>query len=256
MPLPPLPPQFSWADQIALGTPEVYRLSQLAWPRFLLEESDIPDPILKFEITVPEFQEKFKVFGLRETATGLLVAFIQAVHVAVDLKTQELPQMGWRFSIQNASTRSPKNALSLVEASIDSNFRGHGLSKFLLDRVKQEAREKNFAVIVAPVRPTLKTQFPTETIEAYCERRDERGRIFDPWLRTHVEAGAEIVNICHESARVQATLPKWREWTGLPFASNGDQLVEGALTPVQVDLAKNIAVYTEPNVWVKYHLKS
>ena len=60
------------------------------------------------------------------------------------------------------------------------------------------------------------------------------------------------MNVCRRSARVQASLPRWREWTGLPFATDGEQLVDGALNPVRVELEKNLATYIEPGVWVKY----
>ena len=254
MTLPKLPEGFSWAENVALGTPEVYRLSQISWPRFLLEESDIPDPILKFQISLEDLKEKFKVFGIRHNSSSLLVAFIQAVHVEIDPEAKVLPDLGWRFSIQNASQSSRKNALSLVEASIDPAFRGHGLSKILIERVKYEARLRKFSQLIAPVRPTLKARFPTESAELYCRRKDSDSRIFDPWLRVHVEAGAVITNICHNSVCVKATLDKWHEWTGLRFSSSGPMLVDGGLMPVTVDTGANIGIYTEPNVWVKYSL--
>lgn len=49
---------------------------------------------------------------------------------------------------------------------------------------------------------------------------------------------------------VQAPLPQWRTWTGLPFDADGEVLVPGALAPVWVSIRMNIAVYVEPNVWV------
>lgn len=250
--LPELPDGFSWAKNIELGTPEVYRLSQMSWPRFLLEESDIPDPLLKFQISAHEFKERFHIFGIREEASGLLVAFIQAVQVEINPDVNELPDLGWRFSIQNASQRSQKNALSLVEASIDPKFRGHGLSRRLIERVKSEAQLRNFRQLIAPVRPTMKAKFPTESIEYYCSRKDPNSRVFDPWLRVHVEAGGVIANICPNSVCVTATLGKWQEWTGIPMSSEGPILVEGALMPILVDREREEGIYTEPNVWVKY----
>ena len=254
MALPPLPKEFSWAETIELGSPEVYRLSRISWPRFLLGESDIPDPILKFQISAQDFKEKFRVFGIRHAPSGLLVAFIQAVHVDVDPSAQKFPDLGWRFSIQDAARSSQKNAMSLVEASIDPDYRGHGLSKHLIERVKREAREKKFSLLLAPVRTTLKTRHPEESIEAYCARKDSQGRIYDPWLRTHLEAGGVITNICHDSVCVKATLQKWREWTGLSLDQNGPHFVTGALMPVLIDAEAGLGVYTEPNGWVKYTL--
>ncbi len=239
-----LPTGFSWAENVELGSPEVYRLSKLSWPRFLLEESDLPDPILKFQLSVDEFRERFKVFGIRQHSTGLLVAFIQAVLVEIDPSARTLPEMGWRFSIQNASQNTAKNAVSLIEASIDPDFRGQGLSTLLIERVKKFTREKGYSQLIAPVRPVGKARFAQESMEDYLAR--ER----DPWLRVHLESGAEIVNVCHDSVRVRATLAKWREWTGLPFSEGDSVIVDGALMPIQS--SGDIGVYQEPNVWVRY----
>lgn len=247
-----LPSGFDWAESIELGSPEVYRLSALAWPRFLLEESDFPDPLLKFQISRDDFKKRFRAYGIRESSSGLLVAFIQAVHVAVDPDRSELPDLGWRFSIQNAAQSSTKNCMSLVEASIDSKFRGHGLSKCLIERCKEEARKEGFQFLIAPVRPTLKEQFPNESIESYCKQTAPDGRIFDPWLRTHVEAGATLMNVCHNSVCVQASLTKWRDWTGLPFLHTGPQPIPHGLMPVMVNPSMNVGIYSEPNVWVRY----
>jgi hypothetical protein len=53
---------------------------------------------------------------------------------------------------------------------------------------------------------------------------------------------------------IAGTLPEWRAWTGLPFDTDGDTIVPGALTPVTVSLARDLATYVEPNVWVRHHI--
>lgn len=232
-----LPAGFSWAD-VELGSPDVYRLSQQSWPSFLLGESDIPDPALKFQLSMPEFKERFRAFGLRETETGILIAFMQAVQVQIDLSARDLPDDGYRFSVHNAAIRSPKNCLSLVEASVDPRFRGRGLSRHLIARAKREARAMGFDTMIAPVRPLLKSD----------------KRLQDPWLRTHVESGATIQNICHNSVRVRASLAKWREWTSLDLTAPGPQDLPGGLAPMWVDLEEGVGTYTEANVWVRYKL--
>lgn len=252
MSTPQLPEGFSWAVDVELGSPEVYHLSKTSWPRFLLEESDIHDPILKFQISVEEFREKFKVYGVRDEASKNLVAFIQTVDVEIDLMAAELPDLGWRFSIQNASMRSRKNCVSLVEASVAPENRGFGLSKCLIQQAKEQAKRRGFRHVIAPVRPTMKVQFPNESIETYCNRKTPDQRLFDPWLRAHVESGATLANICHNSVCVRASLSKWRDWTGLPLLQSGPQIIPGGLMPLMVDLETGVAVYTEPNVWVRY----
>jgi hypothetical protein len=53
---------------------------------------------------------------------------------------------------------------------------------------------------------------------------------------------------------VAASLEEWRAWTGLPFDSEGEVEVPGALAPVRCDLAHGYGVYVEPNVWMRHTL--
>ena len=51
------------------------------------------------------------------------------------------------------------------------------------------------------------------------------------------------------------SLAQWRAWTGLPFDTDGDVIVPGALVPIKCDATHDYAVYVEPNVWVRHHLR-
>jgi hypothetical protein len=53
---------------------------------------------------------------------------------------------------------------------------------------------------------------------------------------------------------ITAGLPDWRDWTGLPFDTDGPVRVPGALAPVRCDVAVDVGVYVEPNVWVHHQL--
>ncbi len=53
---------------------------------------------------------------------------------------------------------------------------------------------------------------------------------------------------------VPASVTDWQEWTGLMFPESGEYVIEGALTPIRIDLEKDLGEYIEPNVWVTYHL--
>jgi hypothetical protein len=71
-------------------------------------------------------------------------------------------------------------------------------------------------------------------------------------LRVHVRAGGRIVKVCPASMAIPGSLAQWRSWTGLPFDRSGPVEVPGALTPVQVSVEHDHAVYVEPNVWVRH----
>ena len=80
----------------------------------------------------------------------------------------------------------------------------------------------------------------------------EDGLPADPWLRTHVQAGAQIIGVAPRSMVITGSLEQWRTWTGLPFDASGPVRVPGALVPVHCDVAADLAVYVEPNVWVRH----
>jgi hypothetical protein len=53
---------------------------------------------------------------------------------------------------------------------------------------------------------------------------------------------------------VSGSLEQWRRWTGLPFDTQGDIEVAGALVPVRCEPERGYAVYVEPNVWMRHAL--
>ena len=99
-------------------------------------------------------------------------------------------------------------------------------------RQRQAARPRRAG---GPVRPSAKSDVPTEPIEEYAFRVRADGLPVDPWLRVHVRAGATIVKVAPRSMTIAGTLDEWRSWTGLPFDKPGPLIVPGALVPVHCD---------------------
>jgi hypothetical protein len=54
---------------------------------------------------------------------------------------------------------------------------------------------------------------------------------------------------------VTGTVADWQEWTGLPMPGSGRYVVPRALAPVDVDYQRDLARYTEPNVWVRHEIR-
>lgn len=88
----------------------------------------------------------------------------------------------------------------------------------------------------------------------YAVRRRGDGLPEDPWLRTHVRAGAEVIGVASASWTIAGSLAEWRTWSGLPFDTDGPIDVPGALVPVRCDISGDVGVYVEPNVWVRHRL--
>ena len=106
--------------------------------------------------------------------------------------------------------------------------------------------------MIAPVRPTLKEQYPLIPIERYVAWRREDGAHFDPWLRVHERVGGEIVAAAPESMLIEAPVTEWEEWTGMRFPEDGTYVFPGALAPLEVKGGSGRHV--EPNVWVRHRV--
>jgi hypothetical protein len=248
-----LPKGFRWDPSLKLGH-ETSALSARVWPNYLISESDLPEAGLKFEISREELARRFPVWGIRRDDTNELVAFANGVLCSIDLSQKELPVEGWQFAIQSAGSGDERNCLCLLVANVDPTVRGFGFSQILINRAKLATLELGFDTMIAPVRPTLKHESPFTSMKDYLSRRNEKNEIYDPWVNTHVRLGGEILNICSESVTIRASLAKWREWTGLPLLTSGERILPQGLVPLKIDTHRNIGVYSEPNVWLRYTL--
>ena len=244
MSLPQLPAGFVWDPHFKMGR-EASELTARLWPNYLVDASDMPADELTFEIPAHEFETRFPAWGIRREADGKLMAFANAVQLT---ELESLPARGWSFAIEHAARSRHPDTLCLLVANVDPEARGQGLARTLIERAKQAAREFGFQSMIAPVRPTTKREQPFSELKAFLALNK------DPWVETHLEAGAEMGDVCAESVEIRASLQKWRQWTGLSLTTSGERVVPGALAPLKVDTHRNIGTYKEPGVWVRYEL--
>ncbi|MFD9433774.1 N-acetyltransferase [Streptomyces sp. NPDC060002] len=158
----------------------------------------------------------------------------------------------WAFADQRSGARP--DTVSAISIVVAPHAQGLGLSGRMLAAMRDSARAKGFTEVVAPVRPNAKHLEPRTPIEEYAHRVREDGLPYDPWLRVHVRAGASIERVAPASMTVAGSLAQWRRWTGLPFGTQGDIEVPGALVPVRCEPERDHAVYVEPNVWMRHRL--
>jgi GNAT superfamily N-acetyltransferase len=147
-------------------------------------------------------------------------------------------------------SRPEPDVLSAMVAVVDRGRQGEGLSSLLIRAMSDLAREHGFPALIAPVRPTWKDRYPLIPMERYASWKRDDGLPFDPWLRVHARLGAELLEVCPESMRIEGSSHDWEEWTGLVFPEDGDYIVPGALVPVR--FADGRGVYVEPNVWMRH----
>jgi GNAT superfamily N-acetyltransferase len=142
------------------------------------------------------------------------------------------------------------DVLSALVAVVDRRRQGEGLSTILVRAMVDLARRHGFPALIAPVRPTWKDRYPLIPMERFVSWKRGDGLPFDPWMRVHARVGAEQLEVCPESMRVEGSAGDWETWTGLAYPDDGDYVVPGALVPVRFTGGRG--TYVEPNVWMRH----
>jgi GNAT superfamily N-acetyltransferase len=174
--------------------------------------------------------------------------------VPIPFGPDALPDEGWDAALEQAFAGSPAVAVSAIAITVGVEHRGKGLSKTMLDGMRQAVAARGLTDLVAPVRPSLKHRYPLVPAHRYIEWRREDGKLLDPWLRVHEDAGARLVGVAPRSMRISGTVSEWQEWTQMVFPDSGAYVVPGALVPVDIDLEGERGVYVEPNVWMHHRI--
>lgn len=145
-------------------------------------------------------------------------------------------------------------ALCALAAEIRPRFQGGGLASRMLDAMAELSRGAGFGHLVAPVRPSWKDRYPITPIERYVTWTRGDGEPFDPWIRVHVRRGAKIVRPIPRSLHIVGTVSQWEQWTGLLFPDDGEYTFPAGLATVEIDHARDLGSYWEPNVWIVHAL--
>jgi GNAT superfamily N-acetyltransferase len=223
------------------------------WPEFMLQ-----DPAASLYFAPPHF-DHYLDFAFACLADGRVVGRAFSVPFAFEIPGRgELPDGGWdeviRWAHMDRDLGRRTTAVSALEVSLLPRVRGSGMAQRVLGAMKANAAELGFTRFYAPVRPSAKHLFPTLALRDYVNLRREDGLPQDPWLRTHIKAGASIVKIAPYAMTIVGTIADWRRWTGLPLAQSGLASVPGALSQIFLSLENDVGVYVEPGVWVEHPL--
>src|SRR5262245_58272089 len=105
--------------------------------------------------------------------------------------------------------RPEPDVLSAMVAVVDRRRQGEGLSRHLIGAMVDLAARDGFPALVAPVRPTWKDRYPLIPMERYASWKRDDGLPFDPWLRVHARLGAELLEVCPASMRVEGSADEW-----------------------------------------------
>lgn len=80
-----------------------------------------------------------------------------------------------------------------------------------------------------------KHRYPLTPIEDYAAWTRADGSAFDPWLRTHLQLGAQLLTTSPASQTFTGTVRQWQEWTGLDLPGQGAYVVPDALGSLHGD---------------------
>jgi len=139
-----------------------------------------------------------------------------------------------------------------MTAAVAAGFHRQGLGTRVLEALTERATAAGLSHVVAPIRPTLKHRYPQVPMAEYATWKRDDGLSPDPWIRTHQRMGATILRPAPNSQIVTGTVSEWEGWADMPFPASGSYTVPGALNLVEVDRARDTAVYREENLWVQH----
>ena len=169
-----------------------------------------------------------------------------------------LPDRGWDQALvwahQDLVRGVEPDTACALEVSVHTDWLGRGLSGQVFAALRAAARSAGFVTLLAPVRPSAKHHEPDTPMDDYARRTREDGLPTDPWLRVHARLGGVIERVAPASQTVTGSLDEWRSWSGVDLPANGPVHVPGGLVPLQCIADHGVAIYVEPNVWVRHDL--
>ena len=193
-------------------------------------------------------------FVLYDEETDDVLGEGNTIHCSWDGSVAGLPE-GVDDVLERAFTREfEPNTLCALYVNVIGAHQGRGLSRAALRTMGRFAVERGLGSLIVPARPTWKSRYPLTPMDrfAYWTRGD--GLPFDPWLRTHVRLGAELLAVAHESLRITGSVADWETWTGMSFPESGDYVIPRGQVLLTIDREADVGVYVEPDVWLRHPL--
>jgi hypothetical protein len=227
------------ADEIVLSS----------WPEFMFHDAMVDKYWSDNFRADPRFH-----FGLFENNSDKMIALANSIPLAWEGSLCHLPDSGLDWALERAFEDRKAGRVPTIQSALQiviaHEFRGRGISSLIVQKMLAIGREHGLRHLVAPVRPTLKADYPLIPMRDYICWKDSNGLPFDPWMRVHSKLGARIVKVCPQSMLIEGSVSEWESWTGMKFPKTDRYVVPGALEPVDIDVHNDMGTYIEPNVWM------
>jgi hypothetical protein len=230
------------------------------WPEFMLKD---PAALLLDQLFGDAGMEAFPDWQFavsEEEDADIVLGRVLSVPVPWPGDMAELPSRGWDAAIEAAMELGCRQGTPLsacaLEITLSDEARGRGLSRACVAGLMDACRQRGMQALFAPVRPVTKSSQPLLSMAEFLADKDPSGEYRDPWIRTHVRLGGEVVSVASLSMTITGTFAQWQQWTGLAFGAEpgGQVSLPGGLAPVLLNHVERVAVYIEPNVWVRHRL--
>jgi len=225
------------------------QIADTVWPKFMLN-----DPVA--EMYWHYLYQKWPEYQFAIMQADNIVATGNSVPLYWEHAFEELPDEGWDWilpkAIDDSNHQRKANIQVAIQIMVPKEYQGKGLSAHAVRGMKSIGLQQGHKHLIVPLRPNHKCKYPNTSMNEYLSWKNETGLPFDPWIRVHTQLGGQIIKVCTHSMRIQGSIDEWYNWTGIPFTTSGEHVVPGALCPVKVDIEKQMAVYIEPNVWLKH----
>ena len=144
------------------------------------------------------------------------------------------------------------DSLVICGAIVAGRLSGRGLAGTVLAALRDAAVEAGLTRVIAPVRPTLKQQYPLTPIETFMTWTRPDGSALDPWIRTHQRLGASILAAAPASQTMTGTVAEWEQWSGIALPSSGDYVIPAGLSVLHISREADLGTYVEPNIWIRH----
>lgn len=229
---------------------ELSNLEEESFPAFIND-----DPV--WNRVAPHFYKEFAEFQffVVDTEKDKVVGLCNNVPFNWDGNPGHLPSyqemLTGGLSDWQSGNHNP-NTLSGVLGLIDPEYRGQGLPELMGLQCFNLTQEHKITSIMIAVRPTLKDKYPLVSIEEYVTWKREDGQMFDPWLRSQEQMGAELVKPEPKSTVIEGSIADWERWTDMKFPVSGEYWLPGGLSTLHIDLERGRGVHYEPHVWYKF----
>ena len=223
------------------------------WPEFMLNDEVANQFWARLYTDFPEYQ-----FILIDKANDEIIAAANSIPINWAKPLTQLPDTGWDWAVEQGMKQLKQNILANIQCAlsitISMQYAGKGISALVISEMASIGKSKGFKNLIAPVRPNHKCNYPLISMTDYIKWENGNELPFDPWLRVHTRIGGKIVNVCHKAMKIQGSINNWEQWSNMKFPQSGDYIIPGALSPIRMDVEKDIGTYIEPNVWMNHNL--